>query len=185
LWEVWEQFYQESISEYVDEVSGEFASRFGLDFSITSADPLVRDILEKRAQRFAKRVNDTTWKQLKETLWEGYKEGEGIDQLRERVEKVFTDAKRNRAATIARTELYSVMNETTVETMKKNGIEQKEWLTAGDERTREWHAMVDGQRVPINEPFLVMGEYLQYPGDPVGSAENVISCRCTILPVIE
>jgi len=182
---VWEEFYREKVSEYVNEVSDEFAGEFSLPFVLTSDEPLVQDILEKRAQRFAKRVNDTTWKQLKQTLLEGYKAGEGIDELQRRVENVFTDAKRNRAATIARTELYSVMNEATVETMKKNGLQMKEWMTAGDERTRDDHAIADGQRVPINEPFIVGGESLQYPGDPVGSPGNIINCRCTILPVIE
>jgi len=182
---VWEEYYKEKVSEYVSEVSDEFAGEFSLPFTITGDDPIVRELLDKRAQRFAKRVNDTTWRQLKETLYEGYAAGEGIDELRRRVEDVFTDAKRNRAATIARTELYSAMNEATVETMKKNGMQKKEWMTAADERTRDWHAAADGQRVGINEPFIVMGEPLQYPGDPAGSPSNVINCRCTILPVIE
>jgi hypothetical protein len=34
--------------------------------------------------------------------------------------------------------------------------------------------------VPIDEPFIVSGEELMYPGDPSGSAGNVINCRCAI-----
>ncbi len=37
----------------------------------------------------------------------------------------------------------------------------------------------------MGQPFIVGGEQLQYPGDPAGSAWNVISCRCTQLPIVE
>jgi hypothetical protein len=36
-----------------------------------------------------------------------------------------------------------------------------------------------------DEPFIVMGEQLDYPGDPVGSAGNVINCRCTQIYITE
>jgi hypothetical protein len=55
----------------------------------------------------------------------------------------------------------------------------KVWLAAVDERTRESHAQADGQEVNIDEAFIVDGEELMHPGDPSGSAENVINCRCT------
>jgi len=34
--------------------------------------------------------------------------------------------------------------------------------------------------VPINEPFIVSGEELMYPGDPNASAGNYIRCRCAM-----
>jgi len=37
---------------------------------------------------------------------------------------------------------------------------------------------MDGVRVPLNENFNVDGEMLEYPGDPSGSAGNIINCRC-------
>jgi hypothetical protein len=39
---------------------------------------------------------------------------------------------------------------------------------------------VDGQKVGINEMFIVGGENLEFPGDPFGSPGNVINCRCTL-----
>ena len=38
----------------------------------------------------------------------------------------------------------------------------------------------DGQVRAIGDTFDVDGEQLAYPGDPSGSAGNVINCRCTI-----
>ena len=48
------------------------------------------------------------------------------------------------------------------------------------ERTRPAHLAVHGQAQPLTSPFIVDGEKLQYPGDPTGSAGNVIQCRCTM-----
>jgi hypothetical protein len=35
--------------------------------------------------------------------------------------------------------------------------------------------------VPFNSKFSVGGESLQRPGDPNGSASNVINCRCSMI----
>ena len=59
---------------------------------------------------------------------------------------------------------------------------QKEWIAALDERTRGAHASASGQVVDFNEPFFVMGEKLNRPGDPAGSGKNVINCRCSVAP---
>lgn len=88
----------------------------------------------------------------------------------------------HRAETITRTELGRIMNMATFarqeEAAKAIPELQKEWRTALDERVRPHHAAAHGQRVPVLEPFIVMGEELMYPMDPVGSPENTINCRC-------
>lgn len=57
----------------------------------------------------------------------------------------------------------------------------KTWVTVGDEVVRPHHAEASGQSVPSEEPFLVRGERLMYPGDStLGAAlDNVINCRCS------
>ena len=76
-------------------------------------------------------------------------------------------------------------NAGTLETFVDWGVKEKEWLSTKDDRVRIEHLEVDGQVVPIDEPFIVGGEELMYPGDASGSAGNVINCRCTELPVME
>ena len=56
---------------------------------------------------------------------------------------------------------------------------EKIWMAVLDSVTRAAHAVADGQRVPLNESFMVGGEQLRYPGDPRGRPENIISCRCS------
>ena len=59
---------------------------------------------------------------------------------------------------------------------------QKEWMTSIDGRERASHRSADGQIVDFKERFKVGGELLFHPGDPVGSAKNVINCRCSTAP---
>jgi len=88
------------------------------------------------------------------------------------------------AERIARTETVSAYNDGAVQSYGDAGVERKEWLASIDERTREAHAEADGQVVNTHEAFMVDGEEMEYPGDPGASAENVINCRCTVLPVV-
>jgi len=61
----------------------------------------------------------------------------------------------------------------------------KQWVSILDGKTRPWHAAADGQRVAINQPFIVKGERLMYPGDTSFgvSPDNIINCRCSHLLV--
>ncbi len=60
---------------------------------------------------------------------------------------------------------------------------KKVWIATLDEVTREWHAEADGQEVDILDSFTVNDEQLQYPGDPEGSPDNIINCRCSFATV--
>ena len=54
----------------------------------------------------------------------------------------------------------------------------KEWVALLDSKTRGDHVKSDGQVVPINQPFVIGGELLQYPRDPNGSLAQTAGCRC-------
>jgi uncharacterized protein with gpF-like domain len=55
----------------------------------------------------------------------------------------------------------------------------KQWVAVGDSVTRDAHLEADGQVVPVDTAFIVMGESLMYPGDSAGSPGNIINCRCS------
>lgn len=91
-----------------------------------------------------------------------------------------------RARMIARTEAHTAANAATHEAAIASGVvTQQEWVSSADERTRLDHADSNGQTVGIREKFNVGGELLEYPGDPNGSAENIINCRCAAVHVVD
>jgi uncharacterized protein with gpF-like domain len=89
---------------------------------------------------------------------------------------------RRRSETIARTETHTAANVGSHEAANATGLlMEKEWCATEDQRTRPDHHDADGQRVDKNADFIVGGERLRFPGDPKGSARQVINCRCVVL----
>lgn len=116
--------------------------------------------------------------------------GESIPKIADRIDEVLTatgtERWPNRAVTVARTETIGALNAGRQDAFVSvaealEGEWEQMWLATVDARTREDHAAADGQRVPTGSPFIVGGEPLMFPGDPAGSAGNVINCRCSTL----
>jgi len=88
----------------------------------------------------------------------------------------------NRAEKIMRTEMHRV-NQIASQARLEQLVEQrpqimKQWVATIDARTRRTHRMADGQIKKIDQPFIVGGHELMFPGDPAGPPEEVINCRC-------
>lgn len=148
--------------------------------------PHIVEWLETYTFKFAQEVSKTTIEMLRRELQQALENGEGIDSIMERVANIFHISSDGwRAERIARTETIRSANFGSMEGYRQAGIRKKEWITALDERTREAHARADGQVVGIDDTFIVGGEPLRFPGDPTGSPENTINCRCTVAPVVE
>lgn len=60
------------------------------------------------------------------------------------------------------------------------GYTHKTWVTMGDNKVRDSHSEVDGETIPIGEPFLVGGSVMMCPqDDSMGAgAEELVNCRC-------
>lgn len=88
-----------------------------------------------------------------------------------------------RADMIARTETHTAAQFGQDAAANATGLEfRKFWIAVDDGRTRDDHkkAQADSRdRIIRNrEPFNVGGEALMFPGDPTGSAGQIINCRC-------
>lgn len=57
---------------------------------------------------------------------------------------------------------------------------EKEWMATLDARTRSSHGAADGQRVPLDKPFIVNGHSMMCPGDASAPAGERYNCRCTM-----
>ena len=154
---------------------------FGVSFDLEA--PFVQDFIRARANQLAGQVSDTTYSAIQQALADGVANGASIDDLAASVQDVFDVASRSRAQTIARTEVISASNGSAslaAAQLPSDVAAGQEFIATRDERTRDDHAEADGQIVAMGEPFTVGGESLMYPGDPDGSPENTISCRCTV-----
>lgn len=89
--------------------------------------------------------------------------------------------KSSRLDLIARTETLYGWSVGSQWAAKSAGRTSKRWIPVLDGRTRDAHAaMARKKAIGIDEVFVVGGEAMRYPGDPAGSAWNVINCRCAL-----
>jgi uncharacterized protein with gpF-like domain len=107
-----------------------------------------------------------------------------IERITEQVRQTFEGIQANRIPTIVATTVNSAFETGQMRAFRISGVNQKQWLSQRDGRVRESHDLVDGQQVAINQNFDVMGVPLEFPGDPVGPPEEIINCRCTMIPVV-
>ncbi|WP_161908153.1 phage minor head protein [Emergencia sp. 1XD21-10] len=88
----------------------------------------------------------------------------------------------NRAMRIARTEGHGVQCRAAWDAQhaaKKAGADVvKQWDATLDARTRDSHALVDGEIRELEEKF---SNGMMFPSDPAGGAAEVVNCRCALL----
>lgn len=93
-----------------------------------------------------------------------------------------TNVDYNKSLRIAKTEGHRIQNESAynvqVRAKEKGANVVKQWDSTLDSRTRESHQKLDGEIVGVDEKF---SNGLMFPGDPNGSASEVVNCRCALL----
>lgn len=131
-------------------------------------------------------INKTTESQIRNIIRGGLDEGLGVDKIGRRIRELASPMSALRAHIIARTETHTAANFGAQTAAELTGLNMKrEWVSASDDRTRDTseadHVDANGQIVGMKEPFIVSGERLMFPGDPSGSAANIINCRCSVV----
>lgn len=148
----------------------------------------VKGYLGERQAGVWGQVTRTTHKTLDRAIRKGLAEGDTLDQMTARVRGVLTNYTDYQARRVARTETTGGMNHGGQIERDELGIEEKEWVSTLDSRNRGAdatsafdHLTPDGQVVANDQPFIVSGEELMYPGDGSrgASAGSLINCRCT------
>jgi|DEB0MinimDraft_6_1074348.scaffolds.fasta_scaffold10036_2 hypothetical protein len=140
------------------------------------------DYILKKGADLSVQLTDTTRKDVQNIIAEGIKDNLSSKEIAKFI-KEKAGISRSRAELISRTEVHSSANWASIESTQSISNElniefKKVWNTTEDERTRSSHRKADGQKVDMDESFLVNDEKLMYPGDSSGSASNVINCRC-------
>lgn len=175
----------------VDQFGQDAFADLALDVAFDVDGIAARRFIEKRAQRFATEITDTSWDKLRRTLSLSMGAGESNEEIAESVSDLFTSwyrhtgdeemiAKATRAFVIARTEVNGASNGGTLEAWAQSDVvDSKTWLSALVSTTRDSHVAAHGQTVKLNENFIVgMGEG-PAPGQ-IGVAGEDINCLCTM-----
>jgi SPP1 gp7 family putative phage head morphogenesis protein len=166
----------------LDIAGQQFFEEIGLDNPFTMPNELALHFLLQRENRMAS-ASDEIFEKIKNTLAEGIRDGDTMQQLADRVKTEFNAIDKEDAMRIASTETGAAYGTARQEAMRQAGVTNKQWLTSGLPNVRPAHRAAEGETVPVNEPFVVGGENLMYPGDSSGSPWNVINCHCVSIAV--
>lgn len=187
----WASSVDEIVNQNVRPLIGRsYETLLGQGYPFEQRPAVVSHLAEVRNRMV--RVPDEVFDLVSSQVSEAVNLGEDIPTISSRIDRTLdtTQTARwsNRATVTARTETIGALNSGRAGAFRAVAEEtgsqfEKIWLSTVDDRTRETHVDADGQRVPVDQAFIVGGFELDYPGDPDGPGEEVIQCRCTMLLV--
>lgn len=131
-------------------------------------------------------ITNTTQKDIRRIINQGVAQGLSEREIGRAIRDIAPTKSASRAQTIARTETHAASQAAAQASAEAVDLQMvRVWVSAQGERTREDHAQADGQVRGMHEPFQVGGESLMFPGDPGGSPEQVVNCRCCVVYELE
>ena len=147
-------------------------------------------------------VSEATRQQIVNAVQIGQDSGQGIAEIAQGIRDRLPSLSRRRASVIARTETHGAANYGADGAARTTGLPmRKEWVSVEDHRTRDFgdgdgvvdefsHRAMSGVVVDMEQPFMVprrnlTSEPMMFPGDPNGSAANVINCRCAVAHIVD
>jgi len=156
---------------------------------------ILREFIEQFGAMRVQQITDATREAMERVIASGLKQGLSVEQIATDLRANITEISRIRANVIARTETHSASQHASLQVAKTSRLTlMKEWIPVEDGRTRDFgegdgvidqfsHRAMQGQRVPVDQAYKVPKrngtfENMMFPGDPNGSAGNVINCRC-------
>ena len=160
-----------------------------LSFSVydsATVTKLLREDPELLPRRVVNGQKDKAWNRQKisAAVTQGIIQGESIPQIAKRIAKQTASSNMTAMTRYARTAMTSAQNAGRIEAMhhaQEMGIKvQKKWLATLDNRTRDAHAMLDGQVQDVDKPFQSELGPIMFPGDPSADPGNVYNCRCAL-----
>jgi len=120
-------------------------------------------------------IAEATKADLKALLQKAVESDLGTDEIAKGIRELYDGYSTGRSYTIARTEVGGAANYGSQEAARQSGVvELKEWISSRDDRVRDSHVAIDGQRRKLDQNYS-NGCSAPCVGGPAG---EVIQCRC-------
>ena len=128
-------------------------------------------------------------KQITKCVTSSILQGKSIKGISDDLQRYIPTMSRDSAIRAARTAVTAAQNAGRMDSYAaaaERGIRLKrEWVATLDNRTRHAHAMLDGTKVGMNEPFKVDGYKIMFPGDRSAPGYLIYNCRCTMVAAVD
>lgn len=125
---------------------------------------------------------------IKVIITDGYKTGNGINYVANKIRERFGQLQGWESKRIARTEIHNAHNRAVMDTYKEYDVQYTMWISAHDDRVRGLkptdtadHVKLDGEIIRLGDTY---SNGLKYPGDTDGPLVEWINCRCSNAPYV-
>lgn len=154
-------------------------------YSKESVEKIYRDNkdLLPPATKNTKKSKRWTKQKVQSVITQAILQGESIPQIAKRMHNIANSGKAD-SVRYARTAMTGAQNAGRLDCYKRvksHGIRlKKQWVASLDNRTRDTHRILDGERVDLESTF---SNGCRYPGDPQGAPGEIWNCRCRMKTV--
>lgn len=138
----------------------------------------------------AEYIATTTFDNIEEVIQQGIDDGLSSEQIALLLLAFGRSRNASRANTITNTITNGIANNVSLTMAEQlsvaiGGFVKKKWLNVDDAVTRPWHASMKFKpAIPLDQKFIVDGEFMNRPRDPSASAKNTVNCRCSMTYII-
>lgn len=164
----------------IADLQRQIRSAVGLDVFVGPGSTRMRERLglfvEENASLISS-IGDEHTRRVERVIRDAVRRGDRVEILQARIEREF-DVVGSRAELIALDQILKAHGAFTEAAQLDAGIVEYTWATSNDERVRETHAALDGERFSWSSPPIVSSDgRREHPGGD-------FQCRCTATPVL-
>lgn len=184
--------FTELFSEFMPEFVGFYIGRTDTELELKQVSKRTTAWVKRWSKDLGEFMKLNSHKEIERILEKGLKEGSSVAEFTRNILDSGIRDEYYKARRVAVTEVLRAHSVAQQEAfMQSPAVEEKMWRHTGSYRNdpRKNHVDMNGQRVPVNEPFTLEGikggtYYPMYPRDSDLPPEESINCHCICQPVV-
>ncbi len=184
--------FTERLSEFLPEYIGYYIAQTDRGLKLTQVSKRTLAWVKSWSKDLGEIMQLNSHKEIERILEKGLAEGQGMAEFTRAILDSGIRDEYYKARRVAVTEVLRAHSVAQQEAyMQSPAVSEKMWKHTGEYRNepRQNHVDMDGQRVPVEEPYELIGAdggtyEPMYPRDPLLPPEESINCHCISQPVV-
>lgn len=184
--------FAERLGEFLPEYIGYYIAQTDRGLKLTQVSKRTLAWVKSWSKDLGEIMQLNSHKEIERILEKGLAEGSGITEFTRAILDSGIRDEYYKARRVAVTEVLRAHSVAQQEAyMQSPAVSEKMWKHTGEYRNepRQNHVDMDGQRVPVEEPYELIGAdggtyEPMYPRDPLLPPEESINCHCISQPVV-
>lgn len=184
--------FTERLSEFLPEYIGYYIAQTDRGLKLTQVSKRTLAWVKSWSKDLGEIMQLNSHKEIERILEKGLAEGQGMAEFARAILDSGIRDEYYKARRVAVTEVLRAHSVAQQEAyMQSPAVSEKMWKHTGEYRNepRQNHVDMDGQRVPVEEPYELIGAdggtyEPMYPRDPLLPPEESINCHCISQPVV-